>query len=80
VQAAGEQEPADIAGGVNPPEAVEVKLIESGLNPGQPFSAVVVIATLFPEVAPLAAVMLVELEVSASHGTVFPELSKRLLV
>ena len=56
---------ADNVGGTNPGLATAVKLIESEPNPGpgQPFSAVVVIATLLPVEAPGTATMVEEFDV-----------------
>ena len=75
LHAAGEQVLADNEGAENPEGATAVKLIRSALAPGQPFSAVVVIATALPVEEPKGAFTSEEFEVSASHGTVFPELS-----
>jgi len=80
VHAAGEQVLAEREGAVNPEVAMLVKLIESVLNPGHPFSGFVVIETLFPLEAPLTTLMIEEFEVSAIHGTVFPELLKEVPV
>jgi len=74
LHAAGEHMLAESEGAANPGLETATKLIESVLNPGQPFSGVVVIAAPFPVEELKAAVMSEEFEVSAIQGTVFPEL------
>lgn len=80
VHAAGEHEFADRAGAVNPAEAIAVNVTVSMLRPGQPFSAVVVMVTALPVLAPGTATTADEFDASASQGTVFPKLLKLLPV
>lgn len=80
LQAAGEQVLADNAGGVNPGLAMDVKVTESRLIPGQPFSAIVVIEMPLPVEAPGVATIVEEFDASANQGRVFPELLKAVPV
>lgn len=57
-------------GELNPADATATKLMLSVLCPGQTFSARGMIATPAPELAPIGTVTVVELVVTATHGTV----------